>query len=720
MARKDKKRSDELRDDEGLREQALEVFEEVLSGFDTQRERVDDIQKYWDAYNCVLTSEQFYNGNSQIFVPIVRSAINARKTRFVNQLFPSTQRHVQCVAEDGGSPNAQVSLLEHYVRKAKLRTQILPALVRAGDIEGQYSIYVSWIEDTRKVVWKEQLPVPVEIDGVDGEDSAIPGLELDDGVFDPDETIEDMRDETLRNGRPHIEVIADADICLTPATADSVEQALDEGGALGIARRWRKGKVQAMVRAGHIDKEAGEKLIGLLSSEDSATVKDSGAAKAYAAGIKRDARGLYVLVYEIWAKLETDEDDEPELYVMYAYGGETDELLSIKCTPYWHGRVPLLSAPVEKVNGSFKGVSQVKAVASLQYQANDAVNEGMDSAAYALLPIIMTDPEKNPRVGSMILSLAAVWEVDPKSTQFAQFPQLWKDALGIVATCKAEIYEHLSVSPAKITQQASTKKLTQAEIASEQQVDLLNTADAVTTLEEEILSPMLEMFVELDHQFRDKELTVREFGPMGISAKMQAIEPLQFDKRYTFQWLGVEASRNAQAIQQQIAAVNVLRTIPPEQYQGYKIDLAPVIMQLVENVFGPRLAPQVFKDLRSQLSVNPAEENQYMLEGMEMPVHPFDNHEEHMLEHQKALEGGDSHGTVRIHLMQHQKALLEQAQAQQQTVMPQPQGGRGPTPPRSGAQPGAIRNTQQPAGAIHQDRMQDPGRMPPPAGTPYA
>ena len=40
---------------------------------------------------------------------------------------------------------------------------------------------------------------------------------------------------------------------------------------------------------------------------------------------------------------------------------------------------------------------------------------------YALMPIVMTDPAKNPRLGSMVLNLAAIWETDPKATQFVQF-----------------------------------------------------------------------------------------------------------------------------------------------------------------------------------------------------------------------------------------------------------------------------------------------------------
>src|SRR5208282_2186890 len=89
------------------------------------------------------------------------------------------------------------------------------------------------------------------------------------------------------------------------------------------------------------------------------------------------------------------------------FGGEK-QVLGCKLNPHWCDKVPLLSAPVEKIEGSFKGVSKVKFVETLQYAANDAVNEGMDAAAYALMPIIMTDPERNPRTGSMVLNVAAI------------------------------------------------------------------------------------------------------------------------------------------------------------------------------------------------------------------------------------------------------------------------------------------------------------------------
>lgn len=370
----------------------------------------------------------------------------------------------------------------------------------------------------------------------------------------------------------------------------------------------------------------------------------------------------------------------------------------------------------------------------MQYQANDAVNEGMDSAAYALLPIIMTDPEKNPKVGQMVMTLAAVWETSPNDTQFAKFPELWKDAFEIVAVAKNEIFQALSVNPAQITgaTNPNKKRPSQAEIANEQQVDLLTTADAVTMLEDEIFSPMVTFMLELDHQYRTKPIRVREFGPIGMKQDMAQVPLIQMDKTYSFRWFGVEQARNAQQLQQQVAGLNVLRGIPPQMYPKYKLDLGPILAQMIENLFGPRLAPLTLRTQSDELSTDPNIENQLMAQGFTVPVHMEDDFQKHMQAHQQAMQtSGDPDGRIKVHMMAH----LNAQQAKQQQAMQQagggpqgqggPPGGGGPQGgpggpqgpgaqsrgPRIGATPGPPRS-QGPPGMIHSDQMVDPARQP--------
>ena len=696
-------RNDELSTRKKVRDQLIDIFQEVEKGFEAQYQRSNDIMDYWDIFHTQLGPKQFYNGNSQIFVPIVRNAVTARKTRFTNQIFPISGRYVECTSEDGTIPHSLIALLEHYVRKAKLRTQVMPALMKNGDVEGQYSIYVSWTKNERHVVQRVKKPVEME------------GLELDDDV-------DDVEEKTIVHGYPVVEVIADTDLCILPATSDSIDEAIANGGSVTILRRWTKAKIKKMIADGEIEKKAGDLLCEEMTREFGRSPKvDKAKEMTDAAGI-RQGRGKFAQVYETWTMLKIGKDRR----LCRAYYGGFDNILGCKRNPNWSDKLPLISAPVEKVQGSFKGRSMVEPVATLQYQANDAVNEGMDSAAYALMPIIMTDPAKNPRVGSMILSMAAIWETSPTDTQFAKFPELWKDALEIVSSCKSEIMQSLGVNPAAITQQGmgAGKKMNQAQIAQEQQVDLLTTADAVTVIEEGILTPLLNRMIEMDHQYRDEELTVRQYGEMGTQAKMEKIPPVQFNRHYQFRWFGVEAARNAQQVQQQIAGMNVLRGIPPEQLGGYKVNLVPIITQLVENTYGPRLAPLIFESPAKQMPVPIQEENMMLMEGYEVPVHQMDDDKAHIMGHQQLMQqlqmqegGGKNQKKILAHIWAHIQQAQQKQQAQMQAQQGQPgvPGGAGPGvagSPKPGAQPMMPRGPQNPPGSIHQDRMVDPSRVP--------
>ncbi len=688
-------RAEELSGDEDMDEALLAMFEDIEKGFNDQAARSDKNLDYWDCYNCELGTQQFYEGNSKIFVPIVYNAVNARKTRFVNQMFPQSGRYIEVTTENGDMPQAEMALLEHYVRQAKLRTQVAPALMKNGDVEGQYTVHVTWSTSQRHVAYKVRKPPEVD------------GMPADTG--DDEDEVEDIKEETLKVGRPHVAVVADSDLLVLPATANSLEQALHEGGSITTLCRWSKAKLKQMIADKHIDKEKGEELLEEMAKDAKTDRPDKPKEMVDAAGVKSDGRGKYALVYRTWAMLTID--GERRICLCY-YGGEK-KILSCKRNPYWSDRIDIFSAPVEKVEGSFKGQSKLKPVADLQYQANDAVNEAMDSAAYALMPIVMTDPEKNPNVGSMILSLAAVWQTSPNDTKFANFPPLWKDGMEIVATAQTMIFQTLSVNPAQITGTATSKKKpSQAEIANEQQVDILTTADSVTVIEDEIWTPVVSFMLELDHQYRDKELLVREYGETGMRANMQMVAPVSMEHAYQFRWYGVEAARNAQQMQQQIAGINVVKGIPPQAYPGYKLDLGPVLSQMIENMFGPRLAPLTFKDARMDLGVDPAVENNMMEEGLVAPVHMMDDHEKHLKAHMQAMkETGDPHGTIKVHMMAHMQAL-QAAQMQKQQQMQQQAGKEGSGGPRQGAQPQMPRGGQMPPGAIHQDRMNDPKVMP--------
>ena len=692
-------RTEELSKRAGIKSQLNDLYRDVEQGFQDQYERSNEQMDYWDIYNCALNENQFYSGTSRIYVPIVHNAVDARKTRFTNQIFPVSGRYVECTTETGDIPHEEIALAEYYIRKAKLRTKVMPALVKNGDVEGQYNLYVSWREVKRNVARK--VKKPVEVDGLQ-----IPGEDMD-----------DIEESTVTTGHPFVEVLADSDVLVLPQTCDDIDEVLEIGGSVSILRRWTKSKIKKMARIGEITKSGADSLVAAMTeamaNADSRTNKSKEATDA--AGIRE--RGKYALVYESWSKLTV----KGEQVICRSYFGGEDQILGCKRNPYWCDRLPLFSVPVEKIQGSFKGISKVEPCATLQYQANDAVNEAMDSAAYALMPIVMTDPAKNPRVGSMILSMAAIWETSPQDTQFAEFPPLWKDGMEIVAAAKAQIFETLSVNSSMMPNMTRSlhTKLNQAEVALEQQVELVSTADAVVTIEEGVLTPMINFFIELDHQYRDEAIMVKQYGDVGAKAAMHEIPPLQMDRRYAFRWSGVEAARNAQQIQQQIASINVIRGIPPDQYNGYKLNLVPVISQLVENSFGPRLAPLVWISPEEQLPVPAEQENMFLAEGFEVPTHDMDDDQQHIQAHMAGMQQaqGANAKKFQTHIFKHvqQAARKQQAAMAMQQGQPGVPGGAGPGvagTPRPGAQPAAQRPAQGPPGMIHQDQMKDPSAMP--------
>ena len=671
-----------------LEEDLGDLYDDVVKGFSDKNSRADANREYWDIYNCNLTEKQAYSGTSHAFIPVIHDAIEARVTRFTNTLFPTSGRHVDVVTNDQHIPHGTISLLENYVDTSKLRA-ITPALLRNGDVEGHYSLYVEWKETKRTITKRVKKPVTM------GE------LELDDEY----ETVED---EEITDRTPEVLVVADSDICVLPATAPSPEAA----EVVAIALRLSKAEIKRRIKTGEFDKKTGESLIENFSISPNPQQPNPDKDKAEAAGVKFDGGTKHALIYMIWTK-RIKLGKHKGWSVSY-HAGES-MCLSLKRNPNWCDRVPVLSAPLKRVGGSFWGVSPVSAIAETQYAANDALNMGLDSAQYALLPIVMTDPEKNPRTGSMILNMAAIWLTDPNTTKIVEFPPIWKEAFELVAALKSQCMQSLSVNPAMMPQGGGRKKPSQAETSQEQAVAIESTADAVTILEEAIFTPLLKWFYEMDHQYREESLVVRQFGSLGVDAVLEEVDPSTMDTQYQFKWIGVEVTRSAQQVQQMIAFTNVLKGTPPDLLGGMTLNLAPLLEDAAEKVFGPRLAPKILIDERDKMTVAPEIENMMMAAGHPAEVHPGDNDPQHMQVHfqgaQQAFAQGSPMDAFKAHIMKHQQALQKKAQASQPPMQGLP-GPGGPGGPREGAMPGMPRGGQQPPGVIHHDQLQDPGRVP--------
>lgn len=669
-------RKKEWRDDDKVKEQLNEIYAQVLSGFDDKADQNQVIERAWDIYNCNLNENQVYDGDSAVYLPIVHDAIEARVTRFSNSIFPNTGRYSEVLSDDAKVPYETMAVLDYYVDACSLRDNIAPALMRAGDIEGQYSLFISWQDRKRYSIKKIQTPL------------------LDDaslGEVDAAGKTDDIEMEAVDDSRPDVMVLDARDLLIQPASVDEI----DDADVVAIALRLSKGKLQKMIDDGDIDEEAGEDLIKNMGMTGRDMQPDPDKKNLNAAGVKKDSKGnRTALVYMIWTRLKIG----GKRRMCMAYVAGANNVLSCKRNPYWSDRIPVITQAALKVNGSIWGKSRVQTVEKSQYAANDAFNMGQDSIKYSLMPVVNVDPERF-NATSVVLTMGSIWLGPVDALKIIEFPNRWPDAERVVDVCRAQIMQSLSINPAMMPMGNAGKKPTQAQIAQEQQVALEGTADVITILESAVFNKLLRWFYELDYQFRTEAIKVRRFGPVGIQSEMQEVPPTGVDTHYHFKWYGSEGQRSAQQIQQMISLLGVIRGIPPEQMNGRKVDASPVIEAAVLATFGPRIGPKALIDQTHMLTINPQEENNMMNQGFNVPISPMDNDVEHIQAHtQDISQNSDKFGNKTVHVQMHT------AQMKAKTAPP-PQAG----PQMGGARPGAqvqgATGPQQPSGAVRQDAM---------------
>lgn len=660
-----------------IKERCAKIYEQIVAGFkEEKRDQSDSIEEFWSIYNCELGDNQQYDGDSQVYEPIVRDAIEARRKRFTGMTFPNVGNNIEVVSEQGDNPSATLSILQRHVKETRLRS-IVSTLFLNGDVEGQWSIMPDWKRKERKITTKVRKPI--------------------EGTT---EDTEDVEEQTIVDEGPEVTVIPAQDLWVFPSTVSDIQDA----EIVAVALRLTDDAIDEKVEDGVFLKAAVKKL-QKDAGEDQ--VKWAEKNRSAEAGVKIKAGQKFTLIYMAFTKLKLDGEKKPAI----VYFGGSDNILGVIANPYWSQKIPVISEPVDRVAGSFWGKSKVAPVAPLQYELNDITNMGMDSAMYSLMPIVMTDPLKNPQYSSMVLAQAAVWSTNPNDTKVVEFPPLYQHALTIRNSIKQQIMESMEVNETMLGKAPPGRKNAQA-IGQQSAEALATIGDVVKRFEQGIMNPLLEWFYELDLQFREDDLLIVEDGEHGVKAVIERIPPQQTGKRYWFKWLGADKAMGAQNVQQLIGWMNVLRGLPPQVLNGRKLDIGPLIDFCNEAICGPTMSQNVLIDERHKMSIPAEIENEILLNNLPVSPSPMDNDIEHIQEHQKAAQmTGDPTGIYRAHIMEHAKSMQAKMAQQQPKGQPGIPGGSGPGvagTPRPGAIPAGPRNgAQQPPGAVHPDHMSD-------------
>ncbi len=679
--------------DEGAEvyKQAAKLYRAIQSAYEGKQEQCDRLEEYWNIFSCRPDTNQQYNGNSQCYIPAVRDCVNARAKRTLKQLFPSRHRHIEAVGSDPETPYAQLALLEHDVRSLRLKEIVRSDLV-AGDVTGQWNLYIDWTKSYRRIT--ELIKRNPALDSVEGEEVSL---------IDPTEEEEATEESDVLEEGPTVVDFATEDLAVVPPTENDIERALSVTLRLRLSKERVKEFIDEgvfVLREGETADQLWEDLEKQANPDATMDRKVPPKARANAAGIKTNGADKYLLVYETTARLDFEEDEGTVSRLSYIYFASQERILGILKAPQWGGKRPIISAPVERVKGSFFGVSKVEPVKFLQWNLNDFWNMGQDSAMYSLLPIWAADPEKNPTWASMVMGLAAVWPIAPDAIKPLTQPQLYKDSYQICDGIKRQIWESMDVNEMMMGRMPPGRKNNQ--LMGQFQMDqMANIMDNAERYEEAMLTPLAERLFEYERQFRTTKVLVEQRGEIGVKAKMTEVDPKSFEQRYQFMWAGTSIVQSQQLQQMRIAGMNVLRGIPPQQMNGRRLDVTPILEQFVEGLYGPEMGPKILIDERNLFTVPAETENLMMHNNMAVQVHEADDDQRHIIEHtQGAQLTGDPYGRFRAHIAMHTMAMQAKLQRQQQ---PQPgapgvPGGGGPGvpgQPRPGAAPAGPRNAMQ-------------------------
>lgn len=686
---------------------AQKLYPRIVKAYRDKEEQQDRIFEYWNVYNAQPDANQQYTGNSMGYIPVVRDCINARSKRALSQLFPSNGKHVDAVASDNETPYTALSLLEYYIRKLKLKSVIRSDLV-AGDTTGQWNLMVDWTKNKHRITkLVRKNPILTSIDGEDIED-----LEIE----DPTDEIESTEDETITEEGPEVVDFATEDLAVLPPTCMDLQKA----AAVSVRLRMSAENVREMVDQGVFILPKGTDIEGFCYPNESMNRKDPEKKAIHDAGIRTDGTERFAMIYMTYAKLEFD-DGMPQSGIIY-YGGQ-DVIVGIIKNPLWSGKIPIISNPVERLQGSFFGRSKIEPVKFMQWACTDFFNMGTDSAMYSVLPIYKADPLKVPNWASLTMGLAAVWPVAPGDLEPMVTPALWKDSAQVCDMIERRIWQSLDVNEMMMGRMPAGRK-NNAMIGGVQQEQMVSISDHASRYEEVQLEPLAEMLFEFDQQFRTADLMIVQRGEIGVKAKVETVPVMQWGTKYFFRWLGTEFMRGMQQLQQQIAWMNVLKGVPPQALNGRQLDVTPILEAGTENIFGPDMAPRILVDKRNQFTISPDVENEMLHNGFVVDVHEADNDPEHLQSHMRAAGlATDPLGLFKAHMAAHmaqmqRKREMQMAQSGGQR-MPGAPGGPGGGPgaappqgvagtPRPGAIPAMPRGTQQPPGAIHADQMVDP------------
>lgn len=510
---------------------------------------------------------QNYRGMSNAYLPVYARSLETRVSHTASGLFPTDDYlDVESVHEFGSEEQGRIVkawMKNQFETQMRFRATIKPFLRQLSN----YGLSIG-------KVWYNKQSVRTGRSIT----SPIPGVGMD---YDYDKHCEGARFKTRSVFSWY----------MWPPTVDDIKEATLVFEDLQVPKQYimETGKAQKWV---NIDQALEAPIPGNVDTDLSELQQDMHLSSNTAAGPGPGGDlAKWVFLTECYFNM-------PVPRRMYRQNEEPGSAVPVQCllagtvpvlvrrNPYWFQHAPYVIDRQNETPDSFYGTGMGRLGKSLQYLANDFMNQTNDNATYGLNPVIKVNP--NVMVGTLEpIAPGRVWPMtDPNGVVFDRPPiEQMQYGMQMVAALQTAMNDLLGTPP--IMQGSGARG--SARTATGAQILQANTktdlSDSIEDIELNVLVPLMYMVHSLGQQYMSDEMMLATAG--GTIR----VGPSDLAGRFMFRWLASSQGQNKQMRSQQALQLLQLATGPLLQVlmqQGAQINPIPLLRKIYSDGLGFR------------------------------------------------------------------------------------------------------------------------------------
>jgi hypothetical protein len=398
---------------------------------------------------------------------------------------------------------------------------------------------------------------------------------------------------------------------------------------------------------------------------------DSGSTASQFDSVKR------VEILERWGEFDLEGDGRMVECVIVIANRRV--VLRVEENPFDHQRRPYVHSRYTPVPGEFYGTGIIEPIEDLWYEENDNRNQAMDFKTMALNPGWLAGAAAGVNTKTWVMRPGAVWNVgNVQQVKPIEIPQ---GAAYLAFQMDSIIRTNIQDATGASSLLAGTdpgrieKATVFTGLVEEANVRLRGVVEG---LQNDALTPALQMMWSLEQQFRDEAIVVRLLGKRANTFRHKAISPDEMLGDFDFMPIGSLQMGAAFTRHQNLQIA--LQVFGPLVQSG--IIRADEFRRLIEKWYSlvvDQDAEDVFGSSDYVEVLSPDVENYLIMNGStEVHAHPLEDQRQHLEAHNKAMqhmlaqpglspEGRESWvQNLMTHIGEHVRFYQPQQQMQQQ------------------------------------------------------